>query len=448
MFWLIAAVLTLAAILFLLPSLFSKKHSHGKSTGDKPLSSESIRLQQNILIAKEQLEDIEFRFEKGELSEEAYRKSRQELEQSLYDDLKQSEQQEQEMPVKRTPATLISSAIIVSLVPLIAVGMYLKLGNPVFTTELSSKQAARQELRKNVPTKADGSPDIDTMVAGLQKKMEADPDNLKGWFMLGRSYMVLRKYPEAATAFERANKLQPDSTEIMLALADSLAMKNGGRIEGQAVELIDKVLAIEPNNLTGLWLGGMAARQQLDFVTAVKRWQHVLPQLRTQEEKTEINSLIAEAKKQLTPEQQAQLNSNSQTVEKSTASTSQNQKVADSAASQSADIVVSITLADKFKSSVQPEDYVFVYAKAMNGPPMPLAAVKKQVKDLPFEVKLNDEMAMMPNLKVSSFPQVVVGARVSKTGGAISQNGDLYTEQSAVKAGDAVALKIDSVLSK
>ncbi|MCF6190785.1 MAG: cytochrome c [Cocleimonas sp.] len=111
-------------------------------------------------------------------------------------------------------------------------------------------------------------------------------------------------------------------------------------------------------------------------------------------------------------------------------------------------ITVSISLSDKLKSQASSTDLVFIYAKAMSGPPMPLAVVKKQVKDLPIEIVLNDEMAMMPNLKLSGFSEIKVGARISKSGQPIARNGDLFSEKASIKVGDKVSIEIDTVVVK
>ena len=116
--------------------------------------------------------------------------------------------------------------------------------------------------------------------------------------------------------------------------------------------------------------------------------------------------------------------------------------------SSTAKVQVTVSLDEPFKSQVSPEDSVFIYAKAQTGPPMPLAAQRLQVKDLPVTVTLDDAAAMMPQMKISMFPTLIVGARISKTGNAIGQDGDLYSEQEQVSHGDSVTLKIDSVLKK
>jgi len=419
MFWIISTIFILVALAFILPAML-RKVSHA-SGGQR---------EQNIFIANEQLKDLEERFEKGEIESEDYQSARDELEQSLFADIEGSEGDALADDSKK-PSRL-NAAFIALLIPIIAIPTYLKVGDLTFTTTLDSKVAAKQATDKLVPRNADGTPDIKGMIEVLQKKMDANPNNAKGWAMLGRSYMVLKRYPEAVKSYEKALKLRPQSADLMLAVADSLAMVNNGEIKGRPIALINKALVQEPNNLTALWLGGMAARQQGEYMLAVKRWKKVLALVTDPQERQEVSSLITEAMSGLTPEQKTQL----ALIE------------ATKKAVTSAGITVKISLSEKFKAQVSPTDLVFVYAKAMSGPPMPLAAVKKQVKDLPLEIKLNDSMAMMPSLKLSAFPEVVVGARISKSGQPISQNGDLFSEKRSVKAGDKINLEIDSVVSK
>ncbi len=426
MFWIISAILILVALAFVLPSLLRQRRTLQDGSRE-----------QNIFIANEQLEDLETRFEQGEIDSDAYQSTRDELEQSLFSDIKNDGEGSSNSNSK---SSLLGGVLVALLIPAIAIPVYLKIGNLPFTKMLDSKQAAAKVADAKVPRNADGTPDIDTMIAGLQKRMEADPKNGKGWMMLGRSYMVMKRYPEAANSYERALKLKPQSADLMLALADSLAMVSNGEITGRPVALINKALEIEPENQTALWLGGMVARQQGKHLMAIERWRKVLSVVKNPNERKEVSSLIAEAITQLTPEQKEKMGTSVAPTPEATSFKTDK--------TPSAGITVSISLSEKFKARANPTDLVFIYAKAMSGPPMPLAAVRKQVKDLPLNVVLNDEMAMMPNLKISGFSEVIVGARVSKTGQPVAQNGDLFSEKASVKIGDKVSLEIDTVVVK
>lgn len=423
MFWIISAILLLIALAFILPSLRNRD------------TFQDATREQNIAIAQEQLAELELRFEQGEVTQESYEATRDELEQSLFNDLQTNEVKIKALPDKSTKMSLFGTALILLLIPVITIPLYLKVGNLNFTKLLDSKQAASQARAAAVPMKEDGTPDIDTMVANLQKKMDANPENSKGWYMLGRSYMVLKRYPEAAKSFDRAYKILPDSAETMLSLADALSMSNQGQLSGRPAELVNKALKLEPQNITALWLSGMASRQQGNYLEAISQWKKVLPLINNADETIEVNRLISEAKSKLTPELQESVSNEKQvkTEDKNNIS---------------AGINVSVSISKEMLAQASPDDLVFIYAKAMSGPPMPLAALRKQVSDLPIDVILNDDMAMMPNLKLSAFSEVTVGARVSKTGRPIAENGDLFAERPSIKAGDRVNLVINSVLSK
>lgn len=422
MFWIISAILIAAAIAFILPSLKNFK------------PQQDATREQNIFIAQEQMSELEKRFERGDVSSEVYQQSRDELELSLYSDIKDGTNK----TAASSAGSKFSMLLILLLIPAITIPVYLKFGNLDYINSLDSKQAIEISRDKKIPKNADGTPDIETMVAGLQQKLEQNPDNAEGWYMLGRSYMVLKHYPKAAKAFTRANNLVPENPDVMLSLADSLSMSNQGQLMGRPAELIKKALTIRPDDLTALWLSGMAERQQGNNIAAIKQWNKVLPLLKAQpQQAVELQNMITQARRDLNPQQLAQLDSKS------------TKQVAKQPVNQDAQgIRVKVDLSADFKDKASADDLVFIYAKAMSGPPMPLAAVKRKVQDLPVEVTLDDSMAMMPNLTLSSFDKVVVGARVSKTGSPIGNNGDLYSEASNIEKGAEVKILIDSILSK
>ncbi|XP_014680364.1 PREDICTED: cytochrome c-type biogenesis protein CycH-like, partial [Priapulus caudatus] len=201
------------------------------------------RRDQNIQIAKEQLAELETSFSNKEMKVEAYQQRRDELEQSLYTDVEGSAMRKKSEYAK---PTFISAALIALLVPIVGVSMYATFGN----SKAADPEVAR--VASKVPMTADGRPDVDAMVTGLRKKLDDEPNNPKGWYMLGRSYMALKRYDDAAEAYKKLLGLQPEDAKVMLFLADAEAMKNGGDISGQPSELIEKSLAIEPNSVTGL----------------------------------------------------------------------------------------------------------------------------------------------------------------------------------------------------
>jgi cytochrome c-type biogenesis protein CcmH len=243
------------------------------------------------------------------------------------------------------------------------------------------------------------------MVSGLAEKLKNHPDDAQGWLMLGRSYDVLEQHTQAIEAFAHAYKLLGDQPQILLLYADALGYVNDRNLTGKPSELIFKALALEPANMKALWLGGMAKAQQGDAVTATTLWKKLEALLPPGSEyQQEIQSLLAKLASE-TPAVDAQPQPITTT--------------------SSAAITVQVSLAPELLKSAAATDTVFVYAQALSGPKMPLAIIRKQVSDLPITVSLNDTMAMMPTMKLSNFSEVKLLARVSKSGNAMSQTGDL-----------------------
>ena len=433
MFWVLIAVLIAIAIAFIFPALLRKE-----------IVQDATR-EQNIAIAREQLEELEQRYKQNEIDQSNYQSVKEELEHALFNDIKESDLEDLDNPnsfsynkSKKVPSKSVDTWLILILAPVIAVPVYLNLGNLSFTKYLDAKKAVVDVSKSSMPLKADGSPDVDKIARQLKKEMESNPTDPKGWYMLGRAYMMINSIPDAVDSFEKSLALRPDSAETMLSLADALSMDNEGQLTGKPRELVKKALTIEPQNVTALWLAGMAASQEAEYQEAISQWQKVLPFIDNKpEEKNAVLGLIEEAQKRLGDNGTNQLTENINDQIKEEASKNNNKS-----------IKLKITLSSEFTEKVSPEDLVFVYAKAMNGPPMPLAAARRLVKEFPIDLILNDEMAMIPNMKLSSYEMVIVGARISKSGQAIASDGDLFTEKTNISLGDSISLEIDQIYKK
>lgn len=405
-FWIFTVLMLVLALFFLLPPLLSK-----------PKDIEDDRREQNISIAKQQLAELENDYQNGELEEETYKAAKSELEEALYSDLKNADGRLVKTAGDNVPSRL--PVLLVALfIPAVAIPMYLKVGNPSAIAESSVTVNQHGESTAASMEKA---------VEMLAAKLKEQPDNLDGWVMLGRSHMVLNRPADAVKAYEKALSLNADEPVILLQLADALGSSNGGQLTGRPAELINKALQKDPQNVMGLWLAGMASRQQGDNAGAIEYWSKVLGKLNPQsEEYSEVQGLIVEAGG---PGPAAD------------AHAAENKPAASGAAA----ITVTVNLADELKNRAQPNQTVFIYAKAVSGPPMPLAAVRMTVADLPAEVTLDDSKAMMPQMKLSGFTEVTVGARISLSGTPTRSSGDLYTEASPVALGEAINLKIDQL---
>ena len=381
-FLLLVGALIVIAFLFILPPLW-RKHSNLDIDLD----------QRNVKIAQQRLAELKENLRSGGLSQIQYDEQLADLEQALSDDL---DIQSKVSSVSTQSHWIIYVLVIV--LPLLAGTLYWSLGN---------YQAVSHSAEMAIDTDAIKMAEINKMVNGLAEKLKNHPDDAQGWLMLGRSYDVLEQHTQALDAFTHAYQLLGDQAEILLLYADALGYVNDRNLIGKPSELIFKALALEPDNMKALWLGGMAKAQEGDAVTATKLWKKLESLLPPGSEyQQEIQGLLAKLASE-SPDALAQSEAQA------------------AAAVSSAAITVQVSLAPELIKSVAATDTVFVYAQALSGPKMPLAIVRKHVSDLPITVSLNDTMAMMSTMKLSNFPEVKLLARVSKSGNAMSQSGDL-----------------------
>ncbi|MDD5319925.1 MAG: c-type cytochrome biogenesis protein CcmI [Methylococcales bacterium] len=382
LFLLIVSVLILSGFLLVLPPL-RRKHPVQPSDLD----------QRNIQIAQHRLAELKENRRSGGLSQVQYEEQLADLEQALSDDLDIKSHVSSSQSQGRWVVYLVVIGV-----PLLAGALYLSLGNYQAISH-SAEMAIDPDTLKLA--------EINKMVEGLTEKMKNNPDDAQGWLMLGRSYKFQQQYPKAVDAFANAYRLLGDQAEVMLLYADAIAYASDKNLAGKPTELIFKALDLEPDNMNALWLGGMAKAQQGDAVAAVKLWKKLAALLPPgSDAQQEIQGLLAKIESEA-PQAASQPEAKQQANVPGVA------------------IEVRVSLAQELQKSVSPGDTVFIYAQALSGPKMPLAIVRKQVSDLPLTVSLNDAMAMMPNLKLSNFANVKLLARISRSGNAMSQPGDL-----------------------
>ena len=380
-FLLLVVVLIAIAFVFILPPLWRKQ------------SDLSVDLdQRNVQIAQQRLAELKGNLRSGGISQVQYDEQLADLEQALSDDL---DIQSKVSSVSTQSRWMIY--VLVIALPLLAGTLYWTRGN---------YQAVSHSAEMAIDTDAIKMAQINKMVNGLAEKLKNNPDDAQGWLMLGRSYDVMEQHTQAIDAFAHAYKLLGDQAEILLLYADALGYVNDRNLTGKPLELIFKALALEPDNMKALWLGGMAKAQEGDAATATKLWKKLEALLPPGSEyQQEIQDLLAKLASEVPDAAQPE----AEPV----------------AVASSASITVQVSLTPELIKSAAATDTVFVYAQALSGPKMPLAIVRKQVSDLPITVRLNDTMAMMPTMKLSNFSEVKLLARISKSGNAMSQAGDL-----------------------
>jgi cytochrome c-type biogenesis protein CcmH len=301
--------------------------------------------------------------------------------------------------------------VALALLPFCALLAYLGLGRPDLIGQ---------------PPPAERRAQMDEAIQKLAERLKQNPNDLEGWVLLGRSLLAVEQPQRAAQAFDFARKLAPDNLDLKAFAAEAQAQAAGGSMAGQPAALADEIVAKDPNHPQGLWLAGLAAAERQDRGRAVSLWEKLQAQLPPDSpEAAEIARFIAEAKG------------------------AGGQPAAPApAAAPGKRITVRVTLAKALQAKAAPEDALFVFARAAEGPPMPLAVARKQVKDLPLTVELDDAMAMMPGMNLSAFPRLVVGARISKSGKPTASPGDLQGLTPPVDAqdGSGYAVEVNSVV--
>jgi cytochrome c-type biogenesis protein CcmH len=374
------------------------------------------RREANVSIYRDQFSELERDLESGTLSSSQYTQARAELEQRLLDDVQGSAQPKAEA----SRSARLAALLVAIAVPVCAGMLYLYLGNPEGLT--APKHSVVDASNVTVDQ-------FKGMTEKLAARMESKPDDAVGWMMLGRAYKALERYPEAVKALQRAEKLEPRNPEILVDYAEALALDNGRNLEGEPTRLLERALQIAPDNEKALTLAGTAAFARNDYATAVRHWQRLVAKLPADSELGRaLSSGIAEAK--------------ARAAGKAIAEGSP-QREYDASKTVSGTVRLSPSVA----AQVSPEDTVFVFARAAEGPRMPLAVLKKRVKDLPLNFKLDDSMAMTPGLELSTFPRVVVGARISKSGSAMPKAGDLEGQSQTVEPGaSGLSVTIDTAI--
>jgi len=407
----VGALLTLALTLALLlrPFYFRK--------GATAVASQR---QLNAAILREQLAKLEQDLADGTLAVEDYGQARAELQRRVLQDTTDADA----APTLRTPRrTMLAVALSV---PAMALVLYMLIGNPgAMLSPSGAGHVAQQDLEK--------------MVAALAQKMEKEPDNLKGWAMLARSYKVLGRDQEAERAFERAGAFIDDDAQMLANYADVAASNAGGNFQGKPVKLIEKALKADPQNAMALWLSGTEALSRNDYDRALATWGRLQPLLAPgSEDERMLQSAIDEIRAR------AGKGPATPAVTAAAAAAPTNAKGAASPA-PAAGVSGTVELAPALKASAAPGDTVMVIAR-LPGTRIPLAVMRAPASQLPLKFTLDDSMAMNPQALLSTAGQVEVEARISKTGMALPAAGDLLSSAQVVKIGaSGVTLRVAQV---
>jgi cytochrome c-type biogenesis protein CcmH len=302
--------------------------------------------------------------------------------------------------------------VIAFVLPLGTGALYLLVGTPAALNGVSAQARAPISMQQ--------------ALAELRTHLQQQPNDLQGWMLLAQTSSMLHQPADARDAFDHALKLDPNNAEAMIGWAENDSMTRSDHlIEGRAQDLLKRAVQLHPDSQRGLWLLGISNFQRGEYREAAATWRLLQPQL-------EPGSSVAKA----VAEQIGIADARAGGAPAGSASS------ATAPARQGASLQVQVALAPALKGKVAPGDALFVYARAENGPPMPLAVAKLDPGQLPATVTLTDAMAMTPAFKLSSVQRVFVGARISHSGQPIAQPGDLEGDAGVVAVDSRTPIKI------
>jgi len=260
LFWLICLALTAIALAFVIPPLWQRNSA----------APEHSDAEANIEVYRDQLSELKADRDNGSIGLEQYSIERDEIERRLLEDVASSPSKSE---LKAFPIGGRRFAYALALaIPVLAAGLYFKIGSPDVITA-----SAAMPSRPAAPNRGMRSQqDIEANVDALAKRLEQSPNDANGWRMLGRSYLTMEKYKEAADAFARVSALKPDDADSLADYAFALGMANGQRLRGQPQELIDKALKLDPENPKALELAGTAAYEAKNYTEAIGYWERLL----------------------------------------------------------------------------------------------------------------------------------------------------------------------------
>jgi len=420
LFWGYAALLAAVALAFLLTPLVRGRAVAGASVS---------RAASNLTVFRDQLAELDADVAAGSIGREQWEAARGDLQRGLLEDVG-APAASAAAPAQRSKAAAIAIGIAL---PLASVLLYLGLGSP-------------QGLDPRKQSAAPGAPhqlsqeQIESMATRLAQRLESNPDDGEGWIMLARTYGTIGRFAEAAGAYAKAEAKFPQNAQLLADYADSLAMAQGQNLQGRPEALVRRALQADGNNLKALALAGTVEFEKRDFAKAVEYWRRMLPLLPPDSDM--VDSVRASIKEAEDKQGGAPKSSTPIAQEK------QGGAAKSSAASaKAASVSGTVKLAPALAARAAPEDTVFVLARPAQGSRMPLAAVRVKVKDLPLAFSFDDSMAMNPSSKLSDFAEVVVAARVSKTGNVVPQGGDLEGVSKPVRPGAAgIMVEIGNVI--
>ena len=410
LFWFLAAALLIGAMTVLLWPLLRTRRDHAVPDADSAA----------IAVFRDQKRAVDADFASGAITGAERDVVLSDLAQRVAAEIGASPRSPTSGVAPR-PAWPLAIGLLVA-IPVLAVLLYGRLGDPG-AAAVAKAGGGEHELNEA---------QIAEMIGRLAQRLEQHPDDAEGWALLARSNYALGRFPAAAQAYEKAAALTQDNPDLLADYADALGMVQGRSLAGKPLELVERALAVDPRHGKALALAATAAMEAHDPDKAIAYWRRLEALLAPgSDEARQVAGVIAE------------LGGAARGAVNTAQAPTPTGGAADNAGTISGRIAVSPSLAQK----VTPTDTVFIFARAPAGPRMPLAALRIPAGEWPKEFTLNDAMGMAAGTKLSSANEVVVEARVSRTGNALPQPGDLFGKSGPIKPGtNGLRITIDQVV--
>ncbi|HUH94385.1 MAG TPA: c-type cytochrome biogenesis protein CcmI [Casimicrobiaceae bacterium] len=419
----LATLLVIATLALLLIPLL--RHRRAREAPDADAAAAAVY--------RDQKHALDAEYADGVISVEEREAAMAELAHRLAEDV--GRPRERAAPALPRRSAWVLAVVLLVVIPAVAVVLYSRLGKPDAIVP-ASDQAVHDLTDQQV----------NGLVDTLAQRLKARPDDAEGWVLLARSYRALERWNEAAAAYAHATELVPDDPSLLADYADVLAVAQGRRLEGKPAALAARALALDPNHRKALALAATAAMETRDYDGAIALWQRLRAQFpQGSEDAKQVTSFIAEVE-DMKRHPDAATETAAASRARAAPPPAAPREAPPTAATPAAGIAGRVEVASALASKVALTDTVFIYARAAEGPRMPLAVLRIPAKDLPTDYRLDDSMGMA-GAKLSTAPSVVVEARISKSGNAIPQAGDLSGRSGPVKPGaSGVNITIDQVV--
>jgi cytochrome c-type biogenesis protein CcmH len=404
LFWVVIIAMIVVTLALILPTLLKPSKT---ITTDTNAEKRAIFRQQFDEIAQDKTNGI--------LDAPQYELAKTELERRMLDEIGANNV----LTINNKPDRTLALILLI-LLPLASLFIYYKIGNPTAIGLPNTAQTIEEQSARGG--------NVEPLLAAMNAKLAQNPIDGKGWALLARTYVELGRASDAVPAYEKAVKIIPNDAQLLADYADALAVSNGYNLAGKPTELVSQALQIDPRHIKSLLLAAAAATNRKDYKQAIIYWQSLQKEL--------------PADSEIAPKVKASLDEVYRLA-------GIKAPLADNgpAAQASQGVSGTVKLAPALAANIDPAATVFVYARAAQGAAMPLAIERTTAKDLPYTYHLDDSKGLMPANKLSQASEVVIVARISKTGDAKPQAGDLQGTSAAVKPnGGKVDIEINELL--